>query len=150
MNESHHESIIRKNLQPGEMSIEGFLGADERDYLEIIDDDRRTIEKLGLTTTEIANRLLYFTDQAFELFGGSVVIDTIYRVSYRSFRGRILCPFAHPCGNRKGLITLENLKNGISIFWSPLNIHMIRKHCFFEGKGSKHRLEPEILKKVLF
>ncbi|MBC8384003.1 MAG: hypothetical protein H8E57_00625 [Candidatus Cloacimonetes bacterium] len=150
MNKSTNQSIIRKNLLSGEMSLEGFLGNDERDYLEIIEDDRKKLTELGLTTTKIADRLLYFTDKTFELYGGTKLIDDIFEVSYRSFRGRTLCPFAHHGRIRKGLITLINKQNNLSIFWTPLNIHMIREHCFFEGKGSKHRLEPNILKEVLF
>ena len=96
------------------------------------------------------DRLEYFTKKAFDHYDGPVLIDDKYQVLYESYRGKILCPFDHPGMFSKGSITLKNLVNGIELCWTPLNIHMIRDHCFFEGKGSAHRLEPDVLKKGLF
>ena len=150
MKELPKDKKIHNNLLPGQMSIEGFLGKDKRLFTEIIRADREELEKLNLTTKMIADRLQYFTDVAFESYDGSIIIDKKYEVNYQSFRGKLICPFGHPGVYRKGLIMLKNLENGIEISWTPLNIHLIQDHCFFEGKVSKHRLEPEILKQALF
>ena len=141
---------IHHNLLPGQMSIEGFLGEDKRLFTEIIRADRAELEKLNITTKMIADRLLYFTDSAFESYDGSIIIDEKYEVEHNSYRGKLICPFGHPGAYRKGLITLKNLVNGIILSWTPLNIHLIQDHCFFEGKGSVHRIEPGILKEVIF
>ena len=132
------------------MSIEGFLGNDKRNYDQIISADQIELNELELTTQKISDRLQYFTDSAFESYNGSIIIEQKYEVKYSSYRGKLICPFGHLGVYRKGLITLKNLENGIEISWTPLNIHMIRDHCFFEGKGSIHRLEPAILKEVIF
>jgi hypothetical protein len=50
----------------------------------------------------------------------------------------------------KGQVTLKNKQNNLQVCWTPLNISMIRNHGFFEGKGAKHRLEPDILVKAIF
>ncbi|NQT64992.1 MAG: hypothetical protein HQ554_02325 [FCB group bacterium] len=150
MKETPKEKKIYKNLLPGQMCIEGFLGKDKRNYNEIISADRAELDRLDLTTKMIADRLQYFTDSAFESYDGSIIIDEKFEVNYKSFRGNLICPFGHPGVYRKGMISLKNLENGIEINWAPLNIHMISDHCFFEGKGSIHRLEPITLKDAIF
>jgi hypothetical protein len=150
MKETPKNKQIFKNLRPGQLSIDGFLGDDKRHYFEIICSDRIELDRLDLTTKTIADRLQYFTDAAFESYDGSVIIDEKYEVDYVSYRGKLICPFIHQGVYRKGSITLKNLEKDIEICWTPLNIHMIREHCFFEGKGSVHRLEPAILKEALF
>jgi len=150
MKSTPQELKIYKNLQAGEMSINGFLGKDHRHFLQIIAEDRARLEELDVTTDLLADRMIYFTEKAFEHYEGPMVIDEKYEVYYESFRGKMVCPFAHPGVFRKGSISLKNLENGLEVIWTPLNIHMIRDHCFFEGRGSAHRLEPAVLQKVLF
>ena len=150
MKETPKDKRIHKNLLPGQMSIEGFLGKDKRNFSEIISTDQAVLDRLDLTAKMIADRLQYFTDTAFESYDGSIIIDEKFEVNYRSFRGKLICPFGHQGVYRKGIVTLKNLVNDIEINWTPLNIHMIRDHCFFEGKGSVHRLKPSILKDAIF
>jgi hypothetical protein len=150
MKETLQDKKIMKNLMPGQMSIDGFVGNDKRHFNQIICSDRIKLDSVDLTTKMIADRLQYFTDAAFESYDGSVIIDKKYEVDHESFRGKLICPFSHPGVYRKGLIKLKNLENGIEISWTPLNIHMIREHCFFEGIGSIHRLEPNTIKEALF
>ena len=150
MKETPQDKETMKNLMPGQMSIDGFLGEDKRHFNQIICSDRVKLDNVDLTTKMIADRLQYFTDAAFESYDGSVIIDKKYEVDYESFRGKLICPFSHPGVYRKGLIKLKNLENGIEMSWTPLNIHMIREHCFFEGFGSIHRLEPKVIKEALF
>lgn len=150
MKENPQEKKIHNNLKPGVLSIEGFLGKDKRNYSEIIETDSAALAKLGYTSTQIAERMQMFTDTAFESFDSSIIIEDIYEVSYDTFRGKLLCPFAHSGTFRKGVIKLTNLTKNLSITWTPLNIHMIGEHSFFEGKDSVHRLEPEKLVEILF
>jgi len=150
MKETPRELKIHKNMKAGEMSISGFLGKDDRHYHEIIEEDHVKLKQIDLSIDVLVDRLEYFTIKAFDHYDGPVLIDDKYQVWYKSYRGKILCPFDHPGMFRKGSVTLKNLENGIELCWTPLNIHMIRDHCFFEGKDSAHRLEPEILKKALF
>jgi len=150
MKQTPQEKKIQKNMQPGVITLSGFLGNDNRHYHDIIDEDRRTLEKLSITPEEIADRLQYFTDLAWDSYDGSIIIDDVYQVEYKSYRGRIPCPFPHAGMYPKGTITLKNLNCGKEICWTPLNIHLIREHCFFEGKGSPHRIEPSEVIQILF
>ncbi len=150
MKETPKEMKIHLNLKAGVMSTHGFLGDDDRHFHEIIEEDESILTRLGVTTEEIADRLQYFTDEAFESYDGPIIIGGKYEVHYESFRGKMPCPFDHPGVYRKGSVTLKNLENNIEICWTPLNIHMIKEHCFFEGTGSAHRLEPETVIKAIF
>ncbi len=150
MKETPKDKKIHKNLMPGQMSIKGFLGKDKRNFSEIISSDKAALDELELTPQTIADKLQYFTDAAFESYDGSIIIDEKFEVNYNSFRGKLICPFGHLGVYRKGLVILKNLENQTEISWTPLNIHMIREHCFFEGKGSIHRLEPTLLKEAIF
>ena len=150
MKETPQEIKIHNNLKAGVISIDGFLGDDSRHYHEIIVEDRNELLKINTTTEELADRMNYFAEISFEHYEGSVLINDYYEVEYKSYRGKILCPFSHPGLFRKGEIFLYNKKNDIRICWTPLNIHMLREHCFLEGKGSKHRLEPINLYRSLF
>lgn len=150
MKETPLEKKIHNNMKAGVMSINGFLGRDSRHFHDIIEKDSARLEKLDKTGEEIAERMQYFTDKAFENYMGATLIDEIYEVNYSSVRGKMQCPFDHRGLFRKGSITLENKSNGIKLCWTPLNIHMIKEHNFFEGEGSDHRLDPDVLVKGLF
>ncbi|MBN1327376.1 MAG: hypothetical protein JW996_05440 [Candidatus Cloacimonetes bacterium] len=150
MKETPQETKIQHNLQAGILTIDGFLGKDTRHFHEIIKADSRALIELEITQQQIADRMEYFTTEAFENYDGAVMIDDIYRVEYRSVRGKIICPFGHSGVFRKGEIILYNQFKKLTVSWTPLSIHMIREHCFFEGKGSKYRLEPAELKAALY
>jgi len=132
------------------ITLSGFLSNDNRHYHDIIDEDRKTLARLNITTHQIADRLQYLTKLAWDSYDAPIIIDEVYLVEYKSYRGKIPCPFLHAGMYPKGTITLKNLTIGKEICWTPLNIHMIREHCFFEGKGSPHRIEPSEVSKIIF
>jgi hypothetical protein len=144
------EQKIMARMQPGVITLNGFLGDDERHLHEIIETDARALEALDLTSEEVASRMKYFTDMSFNEFNEEVLIDDHYLVSTDVVRGKLPCPFAHPGVYRKAITTLLNRKNGIQVRWTSLSIHMIERHGFFEGLGSPFRLEPRELCKALF
>jgi hypothetical protein len=150
MKQTPDEKKIQAKLKPGVITLKGFLGSDNRHLHDIIADDEKTLNQIGKTQEEIAARMRYFTDIAFENYDGSVIVDNHYEVEYRSVRGRVVCPFPDPGSYQKGFILFRNIEKNIRIKWTPLSIHLIEKHCFFEGKGSENRLEPQKLTEALF
>lgn len=150
MKETPKEKIIQKNLESGKFSLKGFLGTDRRRYTQIIEEDKKMLQKLNLTQEKVAMRLKYFTDLAFEHYEGKTIIDDIFEVEYKTFRGKIICPFKHSGIFDKGIVTLKNLENEKTISWTPLNIHLIEKHCFFEGLESQNRISPKNIKQIIF
>lgn len=150
MKETPLEQKIASRMQPGVITLSGFLGEDSRHFHEIIEDDEKSLAGLGKTPEEIADRMQYFTDKSWDSFEQEIILEDIYRVETDVVRGRLICPFSHPGGYRKAITILTNTKLGITIQWSSLNLHMIKEHHFFEGKGSPFRLEPEDLVRALF
>ena len=150
MKQTPEEKKIQDKMKPGEITLEGFLGTDSRHLHDIIHDDEKKLLRIGKTKEEIAQQMRYFTEQAFEHYDGSILIDRNFEVEYRSVRGRVICPFPEPGSFQKGFVHFYNRSKNIRLKWTPLHIHMIEKHGFFEGKGSANRLEPEILVEALF
>ncbi len=150
MKQTPLEEKIAARMQPGVITLSGFLGLDERHYHEIIEADESVMVAYGVSAEEIADRLEYFTTSTYESFQGPVIIDDIYEVETEITRGKLPCPFSHPGLYRKTITTLTNLNTGVTLRWTGLNIHLIRAHHFFEGKGSVFRLDPDLLIKNIF
>ncbi|MBN1624247.1 MAG: hypothetical protein JXN10_09770 [Clostridia bacterium] len=149
MKQSPRYNQIQENMKPGAFTAHGFLGEDDRALKDIIRQDDADVEKLDLSHAQIAGRMQYFTELGKELLDIPVVVDEIYEVLVDDHRGEIPCPFAD---NQKAIKTntrFTNKKLGITIYWSDLNIHMIRYHGFYEGKGSFFRNDPQKLAKAL-
>jgi len=150
MKQTPKEDKITARMQPGVITLNGFLGEDERHYHEIIADDEQILSALSISAEAIADRLEFFTKSSFDNFTDAELIEDIYEVETEVTRGKLPCPFSHSGLYRKTVTTLTNTKTGVTIRWSGLNIHLIREHHFFEGKGSTFRLEPDLLIKTIF
>jgi hypothetical protein len=141
--------IVEKNMMPGEISHTGFLGNDKRSLADILLDDGLTVADLQLTHQILAERMEELTDKGREGFGYPVMIDGFLEVTVEDSRGSIACPFNHMGMYPKENVLVLNRKTGEEISWTSLNIHMIREHGFYEGKGSPFRVEPVDLVRIL-
>lgn len=150
MKETPQELRVRKRMLPGAITLNGFIGKDKRSLNTIIAADEQELEALGFSPEDIADRMQYFTDASFSTFDGFIVIDGIYKVETEVVRGKLPCPYAHGGLYRKAVTKITNTEKIISLSWTSLNIHLIKDHHFFEGKGSMYRLEPSILVKALY
>ena len=150
MKQTPQELKVQERLKPGVVTIDGFLGNDKRHYHDIIQEDLEIIKSFDKTKEEIADRMQDFTDRAFDYSDDEVLLDNHFRVRYQTERGKIVSPFMDKGLLPKGVVTIHNLNNGLIISWTPLHIDMIKKHGFFEGKGAKHRIEPDRLIKCIF
>jgi hypothetical protein len=127
------------------------LGSDSRRLGEILTDDQDGVHALGLTHEEVADRLDALGRVARGRLGDSVEVEDRYDVVAYESRGMIPCPWAHPQGLfRKSHFELRDQKNGETLKWTDLSLHLIREHGFYQGRGSPYRLEPRIIKEVLF
>ena len=143
------EKKILDNFRPGKIIKDGFLGDDTRHVHDIIQDDLLTLSKLGVEVEEIADRLQYFIEEGKKGLETPVDLgDFITQVIWR--RGMLPSPFGGPKRlYHKIIATVVNKKRQKEIKYAQLNVHMIREHGFFEGKGSVFRLEPEEIVEVL-
>ncbi len=149
MKQTPQEKAIYDNFKPGKITKDGFLGHDTRHIHEIIEEDLRTLARLGVTKEQIADRLQYFIEEGKK--GLETMIDLgdfTTQVSWH--RGMLPSPFGGPKRlYHKIVATVGNKKLQKEITYSQLNVHMIRDHGFFEGKGSIFRLEPEEIVEIL-
>lgn len=144
------EILISEKMQPGVLNPDGFLGQDDRHFHEIIQTDTEYLQSVNYTVEQIVEKMRYFTELSKEAYDGPELFDGHFEIQQDIWRGRVVCPFNHRGTYPKATIILKNLNNGIVVKWTPLNIHMIEDHGFFEGIGSKYRIEPGDLTKALF
>ncbi len=144
------EKVIQEKMKAGVLTYEGFLGNDKRNYLDIIADDKKIINSFDKSLQEIAEKMKYLMEKSFQSYDGSIVIDKKFEVEYTSFRGILISPFPGAGKFGKAIIRVTNLENNKSVMWTPLHVHFIKDYGFFEGQGSKFRIDPQLLYQVLF
>lgn len=137
------------NMEPGVITAEGFLGNDHRELPEIIIEDKAHFKREGLDWIEVANKLLYLMEQGRKGLGEPVSVDEHWIVRTDEARGHLACPWEDGVF-RKINVIVKNKKNGQSLFFTELSVHLLKEHQFLEGKGSTFRLEPQVIRNVLF
>ena len=136
-------------MRPGVLCKDGFLGSDRRRLEEIIETDRSTAVGLGTSQEAIAERLQAVYDRARAGLGTPVAIDERLTAVWLEAMGRIPCPWGG-CGTfPKGEVELTDAETGRSLVLTPLSIHQIAAHGFYQGRGARYRLEPELLCRIL-
>lgn len=141
----------KENMQlflPGTISRDGFLGDDPRHVHEIVEADRRELDRLGVDQEQVADRLAYFIEEGEKGLETTVDLGD-FTSQVRWQRGLILCPFGDKRRLPKLIATVCRKKEDRCIRFAKLNEHMIREHGFFEGRGSPFRLDPADLVRFL-
>ncbi len=132
-----------QRLSASKFSGEGFLGDDHRPITEIIADDLRTLEELGLTLEELVGALRDVFDEARGAFGAEVEVRPgVTAVSHESM-GRIPSPFRGDGVFEKGDVVVTVKDTGEELVITRLGLVLIEKHNFFQGRGSRYRIDPE-------
>ena len=151
MKQSPRDKKLEEVLRSTMLVAGGFMGADLRHPADVIEQDLGTLENLGVTTLQLANRMRELTDLAKPRLGTWINDPSgKYRVKSEDFKGMLVCPWPHPGQFDKRITTVEHLETGRQIAWTDLNIHMIEEHGFFEGKGAFFRIEPKEIVSILF
>ncbi len=148
MKQTPQESKIFANFKPGKISKDGFLGDDARHVHDIVKADLFALSKLKVTKEEIADRLQFFMDQGKKALEKEVDLGD-FTVNIFWSKGMLPCPFGEHGLHHKITAKVFNKKLNNQIIFSQLNVHLIREHGFFEGKGSIFRMEPDEVVKVL-
>ena len=149
MKETPQEHQLHDNFLPGKITKEGFLGNDTRHIHDIIEEDAHRLARLGVTPQQIADRLQYFIEEGKKGLESPVEVGN-FVVTAIWDRGMLPSPFGDPKRlYHKIVATVQNTRLQKEIRFTQLNVHMIRDHGFFEGKGSIFRLEPEAAVEIL-
>jgi len=135
------EAAIRRRMQPGMLSRDGFLGDDQRNIAEIIAADQAELANAEISNAELADLLDELHQAASAGFGDECCCcNGKLKVRLIEVAGRLPCPFA--CGSRARKAVLEVQLPQQTLQITPLQSHLIRAHGFFQGTGSPFRLEP--------
>ncbi|MGM0431731.1 MAG: hypothetical protein ACQEQU_03350 [Spirochaetota bacterium] len=149
MKQSPQLTKIQEQMRPGVITLDGFLGTDTRNLVDILMEDDGTVRRMGLTHSKIADRMEYFRNEGYDGLGEFITVDGHFEVRVDSVRGSLPSPFGGPGMYKKVNTTVRNLNSGKEITYTDLHIHFVRDYGFYEGKGSSYRLEPEQLVEVL-
>ena len=136
---------VQENMRPGAITLEGFLGSDRRNLGDILIEDDAEVKRMGLTHEEIASRMNELREAGKEGLGEFITVPPHFEVRVDSVRGKLPCPFEHPGLFPKTNITVRNTRLDREITYTDLQIHLIEAHGFYEGKGSRYRIDPEEL-----
>ena len=140
---------IEENMKPGVISLDGFLGSDSRNLLDILTEDDAAVRRLNRTHRDIAARMKQLRDAGRKGLGEFVSVSPHYDVRVEDVRGKIPSPFGGPGVFPKTNTVIHNKKLDKTVIFSDLQIHMIEVNGFYEGKGCRYRLEPAELIEVL-
>lgn len=128
-------------MQPGEITLPGFLGDDDRKLADIIAHDAGDLAAHRVAAPAIADRLAELTAEGRHLMEEEVEVENRYRVTVRDDRGVLPSPFGD--GRfEKGDTHLRDPRTDTDFRWNGLTLHMIRNHGFFGGRGSPYRIDP--------
>lgn len=140
---------VLDRMKSGVLSRDGFLGPDPRPLEEVLDADRSAVAALGLTREEVGARLHEVFDKARAGLGTPVHLGDRLVAVHREAMGRIPCPWGG-CGLfPKGEVELTDTATGETLLLSALGIHLAGAHGFYGGRGSRYRLEPAALERLL-
>lgn len=140
------EDRLMKRMAPGVLCREGFLGHDHRTLHEIIENDAHELDHMGITTEQIADEMERILEAAVNTFGAPVTVTTAggrgLVATYRESMGKIPSPWGGYVFG-KGEVELADPATGeIVQRYTPLSVHLVRQHAFFQGRGSRYRIEP--------
>lgn len=126
-----------------------FLTEDPRPLSRIIDDDAAECSRLNLHCESAGLVLERLIQLGRAGLGDPVVVDELFEVSVTEHRGALPCPWGDHFFSLKAIVESVNLSNRARLRFTPLSAHFIRRHAFFQGKGSPFRIEPTALVRLL-
>ncbi|MEJ5256750.1 MAG: hypothetical protein WHS64_00715 [Fervidobacterium sp.] len=138
----------QENMKPGKITADGFLGDDDRNIVDIIAADEEEFQFLGLDFVEVAKLMRKLMKEGLKGLGEPISFEK-WEIRVDEARGFLACPFQDGIF-RKRVAVVRNMNNNTEIMYSDLSIHLLAAHHFLQGKGAKFRLEPAIIKAVLY
>jgi hypothetical protein len=142
MKESPEEKSLEARLGASKFSGEGFLGTDHRPVDEIIAADLHTLELLGVPPGKLATALRDAFEKARAALGGEVELRPGLTAVAHESMGRIPSPFRGDGVFEKGDVVVKNSATGETLIVTSLGLALIEKHAFFQGRGSRYRVDP--------
>jgi hypothetical protein len=149
MKQTPEMNEIQQRMQPGVLTLDGFLGHDHRNLIDILVEDDARVSRRDVTHEQIAAAMRSLMDAGAEGLGEFVSVPPHFEVRVESVRGKLPCPFGDRGLHRKTNVSVRNTESGEEVAFSALLIHLIGEHGFYEGLGSPYRVDPENLIRIL-
>lgn len=149
MKQSPQLQKVQEQMKPGVITLHGFLGTDDRNLIDILTEDDGSVKRLGLTHEQIAVKMQEYREAGERGLGEYIAIPPHFEVRVESVRGKLPSPFGGPGLYQKTNTAVKNKRIGKEVVFSDMQIHLIKDHGFYEGKGSLFRLDPATLAGVL-
>ncbi len=134
--------LAEKNMAPGVITAEGFLGDDDLSLSEIITRDECEMRALKMDFNKVADILEHLIREGEKGMGEPITVDDRWLVQILEAKGSLPCPFGHQGLYRKTAAEITCLKSRETLLVTELSLHLLREHHFMQGKGSPFRLEP--------
>jgi len=149
MKETPEDKNLVTNLAASKFSGDGFLGNDQRPVDEIIASDLRQLAEIGRTVDEAVQLLSNAYERTRAGLGDEVVLYPGITGKFFESMGRIPSPFRGDGVFEKGEAVVTDQIGGQSIIITKLGLNLIEKHHFFQGIGSRYRIEPLLVFQLL-
>jgi len=149
MKQTPEYNAIQQQMKPGIITLDGFLGTDTRNLIDIISADDSAVHQLNVTHQAIADKMQHYRDAGLDGLGEFLKIDDHFEVRVDSVRGKLPSPFGGPGMYEKVNTTVRNLTIQKEVTYTDLHIHFVKDHGFYEGEGSAYRIEPVALVETL-
>jgi hypothetical protein len=140
---------LKYPLLPSPYSSAGFIGSDPRSIDQIIAEDTAVLTGLGISRQDFVLRLKNVYEKAKNSFGSPVSITAESAAVFYDSRGKIPSPFEGDGVFEKGEAVVTGVKSNQQIIITGLSIHLIEKYGFFQGKGTRYRIDPELAVRLL-
>jgi len=142
MKRSPSDDSLRRNLDPSRFAGEGFLGDDSRPVEEIIATDTAALERAGISLEQVVSALRDAWVRGRAGLGAEVDLGRNRVAVYHESMGRIPSPFRGEGVFEKGEVVVIDTLTHDTITLTALGIHLIARHGFFQGIGSRYRIDP--------
>jgi len=134
--------------RPSALLSRGFLGGDARSFEDIVADDKRTLDRLGISLADMAAALEAVYRRARDNLGAAVDLGGGRRTVFHESMGRIPSPLGGGLFE-KGEVVVADEQGKELLIITALSIHLIREYGFFQGRGAHFRIDPEKAAEVL-
>jgi hypothetical protein len=130
-------------LKPSPFSAPGFLGTDTRPFEEIVSADQEVLKQFGVSKKQLVVALKKTFQKTQAGLGNPIEVKNRLFGVYHESRGTVPSPFPGEGAFEKGEAEIYNKEHDPLLRITPLSIHLIEKHCFFQGIGSLYRIDPK-------